>query len=104
MTEFQVARMQGTYKKLINQYKKCNLLILDEWMLTSVTEHEQRELLEIIEARYKIGSTIFCSQFAPEGWHTKLGGGAMADAILDRIIHKSHIILIDGSTSMRQRI
>lgn len=104
LTEFQIARMQGTYRKLIGQYKKCNLLILDEWMLTPVTDHEQRDILEIIESRYKIGSTIFCSQFSPEGWHSKLGSGALADAILDRIIPKSHTIFIDGSTSMRQRI
>lgn len=104
LAEFQIARLQGTYKKLVNQYKKCDALILDEWMLIPATDMEQRDLLEIIESRYKTGSTIFCSQFSPEGWHNKLGGGALADAIMDRIIPKSQIILIEGNTSMRQRV
>ncbi|MFN3188852.1 MAG: ATP-binding protein, partial [Candidatus Paceibacteria bacterium] len=60
-------------------------------------------LLEIVEARLKRSSTIFCSQFAPEGWHSKLGQAQIADAILDRIVHDSYKILVDGETSMRER-
>lgn len=104
LVELQIARLQGTYKRLIHQYKKCDLLIVDEWMLVPTTETEQRDLLEIIESRYRIGSAIFCSQISPEGWHSKLGGGPLADAIMDRIVPKSHAILIEGNTSMRQRV
>ncbi|GBD58371.1 hypothetical protein TEHN0098T_0367 [Tetragenococcus halophilus subsp. halophilus] len=48
-------------------------------------------------------STIFCSQFAPEGWHSKLGQAQVADAILDRIVYDSYKILVDGKVSMRER-
>lgn len=48
-------------------------------------------------------STIFCSQFSPEGWYSKLGEGQVADAILDRIVHDSYKILVDGEISMRER-
>ncbi|WP_298999678.1 ATP-binding protein [uncultured Dialister sp.] len=47
---------------------------------------------------------LFCSQFAYEGWHQQLAGGAVADAILDRIIPGSYKLEIQGSVSMRQRI
>lgn len=60
-------------------------------------------LLELVEARHKITSTIFCSQIEPSGWHMKLGNETIAEAILDRIIHDSYQILIDGDVSMRER-
>lgn len=100
-----VARGQGDYKKVLSQYTKVNLLILDEWMLVSLTETEARDLLEIIHARHKRESTIFCSQFSPAGWHGKIGEATIADAVLDRIVHDSYIIEIhsDGSKDLSMR-
>ncbi|AQT58615.1 TPA: IS21-like element helper ATPase IstB [Enterococcus faecium] len=93
----------GSFRKIINRYKKVQLLIIDEWLLTNLSLENSTFLLEIIESRLKTASTIFCSQFHPEGWHEKLGNPQIADAILDRIIHDSYQILVDGKVSMRER-
>ena len=93
----------GSYRKLIKKYTNVDLLILDEWLLTDLTTDEAAILLEITEARHKAASTIFCSQIDPSGWHLKLGNETIAEAILDRIIHDSYQILIDGDVSMRER-
>lgn len=94
LAELAIARGEGTFKKVINQYKKCGLLIIDEWLLVKLTEYEARDLLEIIHARHKKASTIFCSQFAPVGWFSKIAETTLADAILDRIVHDSYTIEI----------
>ena len=60
-------------------------------------------IFELVESRYQNGSTIFCSQFAPEEWLDKLGGGPQADAITDRIVHES-IFLGSGELNMRETI
>jgi len=53
-----------------------------------------------MEARYKRASKIFCSQFDIPGWRDKLAGPILADAICDRIIHDSYMIIIGGQESM----
>jgi DNA replication protein DnaC len=103
LDELTVARGEGIFQKVLNQYKKVNLLILDEWLLVPLRGNEARDLLELIESRHQINSTIFCSQFSPGGWHEKIGEGTLADAILDRIVYDSYKIFIDGKTSMRER-
>ena len=93
----------GSYRRMIKKYTKVDVLVLDEWLITDLTPEEAGILLEITEARHKITSTIFCSQIDPSGWHLKLGNETIAEAILDRIIHDSYQILIDGEISMRER-
>lgn len=103
LVELAIARNNGTFRKVIQQYKKPVLLIIDEWLLYPLKESESRDILEIAEARYKKASTIYCSQFDVPGWREKIGDPIMADAICDRIVHDSYPIIIDCKESMRKR-
>jgi len=101
LAELAIARGDGSYRKLMKQYKNVNLLILDEWLLYPLKESEARDLLEIAEARHGHGSIIFCSQFDVPGWHIKIGEPTLADAICDRIVHNSYTIKIEGDSMRR---
>lgn len=102
LADLAMARAEGTYRKVIKQYKQVKLLILDEWLLYPLKDSEARDLLEIAEIRYKKASTIFCSQFEVGGWHQKIGESTVADAVCDRIVHDSYTIVIGGKDSMRK--
>ena len=82
--------------------KDVKLLILDEWLLYPLKEAEARDVLELVEARNKVSSTIFCSQYDTSEWHENLYDPTLADAICDRIIYNAYTIQIEGE-SMRKR-
>lgn len=90
------AKSQGCYKKYMKNLSKVDLLILDEFLLTPISECERNDLLEVIQSRTDKKSTIYYSQWAPEGWLGKLGDGPLADVILNRIRNSSYTILLKG--------
>lgn len=94
--EIEEAKIQGHYKKYMKKLSKVDLLILDEFLLTNISEGERNDLFEVIQSRTDNKSTIYCSQWASEGWLGKLGNGPLADAILDRIRNSSYTILLKG--------
>lgn len=96
--EFEAKKIQGKYREYLKELKRYDLLILDEFLLVSTSQSERNDLLELMEARINRKSTIFASQWLPEGWHERLGGSAVADAILDRIINSSYTIPLYGDS------
>ncbi len=108
LEELALAQAAGEFSKTLKVYRKYDLLILDEWLIRCLTPQESYNLLEVIEARSKKGSMIFCTQYEPGDWYVRIHPdsderSAIAEAILDRIIHNSYEVLIAGKISMRER-
>lgn len=101
LQELAMARGDGSYAALLQKIAKTDLLVIDDWGLAPLDALERRDLLEIMEDRHGLRSTLITSQFPVAAWHDLIGEPTFADAILDRIVHNAHKITLDGE-SMRK--
>lgn len=100
-TDLAIARADGSYPRLAAQLARTHVLVLDDWGIAPMTAPEARELLDIIDERYQAQSTIVASQLPVDHWHATIADPSVADAILDRLIHHSHKLVLKGE-SMRK--
>jgi len=96
--ELEIARGDGSFSKNINRLAKTDLLFIEDWGLESMSDRERGNLLEVMEDRYGLKSTLITSQYPVSKWHELIGDSTMADAILDRIVHNAHKITLKGES------
>ena len=100
--ELALARGDGRRPRLLRSLGRADLLILDDWGLEPLDAAAQHDLLEILEERYGHRSTVITSQLPVDRWHEIIGDPTYADAILDRLVHNAHRLLLKGE-SLRKR-
>jgi DNA replication protein DnaC len=98
----QQSRGDGSHLKALARLNRVQLLIIDDFLLTPLTDSERRDLLEVIEDRYQMGATIIASQCPISDWHPNIGDPTLADAVCDRLLHNAYKIEMRGD-SMRTR-
>ena len=96
-----IAKSDGRYGKVLVSLARKNILVIDDFALSPLNDEQRRDLLEIVEDRYEKHSTIIASQIPIEHWHETIGDPTFADAILDRLIHNAHKLILKGE-SMRK--
>jgi DNA replication protein DnaC len=101
LEEMNIARGDGSYGKHLARLAKYALLIIDDWGLAKLNDRERRDLLEVLEDRNAISSTVISSQIPTGKWLDIIGDPTIADAVLDRFIHNAHMITMKGE-SMRK--
>jgi DNA replication protein DnaC len=96
-----VAHGDGRFTRLIQQLAKTDVLIMDDWGLEKMNLAQRNDLLEIMEDRHGLKSTLVTSQLPMDQWHKAIGDATLADAILDRLLHNAHKLKLKGE-SMRK--
>jgi DNA replication protein DnaC len=94
--ELALARADGTYTRLLAKLARADVLVLDDWGMTAISDVERRDLLEILDDRYGSRATIVTSQVPPKKWHAHINEPTHADAICDRLLHNSHRLVLKG--------
>lgn len=101
LEHLEIAYADGTLGKFRSRLAKTELIILDDWGLSPMSTRGRAELLELIDDHADHGSILITSQLPIAQWHDYIGEPTVADAILDRLVSRSHHIELRGD-SMRK--
>ena len=97
-----LAKLEGSYIKLLNHLERQSLIILDDFGLQTLTQETRLALLQILEDRYAKKSVIIASQLPVAKWYEYINDPTLADAILDRLSAGAIRIELKGA-SLRNR-
>ena len=101
--ELRLAHADGRYPKLMADLAKTDLLVLDDWGLVPLADVDRHELLEILEDRHEIRSTMVTSQLPVDDWYEAIDHPTLADAILDRLVHNAYRLALKGESIRRKK-
>ena len=93
-----LAQADGSYRRVLSKLASSELLILDDWGLGPLTPQQRSDLLELVDARHGHHATLVASQLPLEHWYPMIGESTHADAILDRLVHGSLRIELQGES------
>ena len=102
LDDLALGRADGRYARLLSQLARVGVLGLDDFLLTPASVEACRDLLEVIEDRTGLRSTVVASQVPVDKWHPSMADPTLADAVVDRLFQASHRISMKGA-SMRKR-
>jgi len=97
------AKGDGSHLKTLAKLVKAQLLIIDDFLISPLTDPERRDFLEIIEDRYGSGSTIVSSQCPSREWYQNIDDPTIADAICDRLFHNASKIELKGDSYRKKQ-
>ncbi|TWH45042.1 IS21-like element helper ATPase IstB [Sporomusa sp. KB1] len=96
LTDLAIGRGDGSYNRLLNDLKKPDLLILDDFGMASLDPSACRDLLEVVDDRHGRKSIAISAQLPVANWHGVFEDATIADAVLDRLVNNAHRIELKG--------
>lgn len=101
--ELALAHADGSYTRLLTRFAKMDVLILDDWGIAPLGEQQRQDVLEILEDRHGVRSTVVTSQLPIDTWHDHIGNPTIADAVLDRLVHNAHKLTMKGPSRRKEK-
>ena len=102
LNDLHISKADNSYSKKLEFYLAPDLLVIDELGFKKIPNYSADDFFEIISRRYEHGSVIITTNKSFEQWGDIFADNILASAILDRIVHYSEIIKINGP-SYRQK-
>jgi DNA replication protein DnaC len=103
LQELTVARADGRYIRVLANWAKLDLLVIDDFGLAPLSPEASRDLLEVLDDRYGTRSTLVSSQLPLKGWYNTMEDPTLADAVLDRLVHNAYKIELKGESIRKKK-
>ncbi|MBI5016602.1 MAG: ATP-binding protein [Deltaproteobacteria bacterium] len=104
LSTLELSRADGSYPKLLDALSRTQLLILDDWLRDPLSPSQTRDMLEILDDRYRRASTLVATQIPVDAWHDRLSDPTLADALLDRLVHNAFRLAIKGESRRKTHL
>ena len=101
LDELALARADGRFQRLTASWARIDVLVIDDYLLRPLNADQAADVLEVIEDRAGLRSTIITSQLPISMWHEAMGEPTVADAVLDRVVANLHRIELEGESMRR---
>ncbi len=98
MEEINQARELGEIRKYRAQMKNAELMILDDLFLRKLPSNAGDEIADVLMSRYEKFSTIITSNRVIEDWPKLLGDVVVVTPLLDRVMHRGHLLKFEGKS------
>jgi len=92
------AHQEGRLAERLTYYAKPKLLIIDELGYLPLDAKAAHLMFQLVSRRYERGSTLVTSNRSVREWGVVFGDAVVATAILDRLLHHSHVLTITGDS------
>ena len=102
--ELAIARADGRLARLMAAWARDKILVIDDFLLRPLNDDQAADLLEVIEDRAELRSTIVTCQLPIANWHEALGDATIADAVMDRLLERAHRIELSGDWMRRNQM
>ena len=91
-------RADHSWEKRMKRYLTPDLLIIDDFGLSSLSPTQAEDFYEIIAERHLKSSIIITSNRPPQDWVPLFPDPVMANSALDRLVHYAHHLIIEGES------
>ena len=98
LTQLMRAHIEGKLEEKIGQFSKSKLLIIDELGYLPFDSKAAHLFFQLVSRRYEKGSIMVTSNRTVSEWGEVFGDSVVATAILDRLLHHSHVLTIRGES------
>ena len=101
LDELAIAHADGRFPRLLASWARIDVLVIDDFLLRPLSPDQAADILEVIEDRSGLRSTMLTSQLPVAMWHDAVGEPTLADAVLDRLLENLQRVELQGD-SMRK--